>query len=300
MIDTSRHFLPLATIFQSIDTLMYAKMSVMHWHMVDEDSFPVAFPSHPEIATGGAFSDLEIYSAEDLKKIVEYAATRGVKVVPELDVPAHASSWGRYTANRDIACPSSAATFMGSLDTTWDRTYKVLRDVVNDTLKIFPSKHIHLGADEYVTTCQKNKSAISPDPLKAFMRRMVDMVAEIDPARRVMFWYNSEGIVEGSHVQWWGGGWPGLRDTKADIVLAYYPGMYLDTGVNNYLGWNYGPYNDWKELYSFTLPDHPQIIGAEGPLWSEINNQHTQMLKLWPRTLAINLKLWSKNQTRPL
>ena len=58
--------------------------------------------------------------------MVRYASVRGIKVVPELDIPAHASSWGRYPGNRDIACPSGSHTFMGALDTTMNRTYKVL------------------------------------------------------------------------------------------------------------------------------------------------------------------------------
>lgn len=82
MIDTSRHYLKKETVLETIDSLMYAKMSILHWHMVDEDSFPVRFPSHPEIVIKGAFSIEQIYTEEDVKAFVEYAALRGVTIVP--------------------------------------------------------------------------------------------------------------------------------------------------------------------------------------------------------------------------
>src|ERR1700733_3837113 len=95
MIDTSRHFLPYKQILETVDALMYNKMSVLHWHITDEDSFPLILDSHPEIARYGAFSEDETYTAQEAREIVRYAMVRGVRIVPELDTPGHAASWSK-------------------------------------------------------------------------------------------------------------------------------------------------------------------------------------------------------------
>ncbi len=123
MIDTSRHFLPVNIIYETIDALMYNKMNVLHWHIVDEDSFPLVLDSHPEIAQYAAFSPEETYTAKQAREIVEYAKRRGVRVVPELDTPGHAASWGLAPENKGLACTFGTG-FMGPLDVTLDRTYK--------------------------------------------------------------------------------------------------------------------------------------------------------------------------------
>ena len=64
LIDTSRHFLPIRLIKETIDAMMYNKFNILHWHIVDEDSFPMLLKSHPEMAEYGAFSAYEIYTTE--------------------------------------------------------------------------------------------------------------------------------------------------------------------------------------------------------------------------------------------
>lgn len=95
MIDTARHYQPIHLIYETIDALMYNKMSIMHWHIVDEDSFPLKLDSHPEIAEYAAFSPEQIYTTDQVKDIIRYAMVRGVRVIPELDTPGHAASWGK-------------------------------------------------------------------------------------------------------------------------------------------------------------------------------------------------------------
>ena len=81
MIDSSRHFLPVDTIKKTIDALMYNKMNVIHWHISDEDSFPLEIASHPELARAGSFPG-KTYSKANVRDIVQYALRKGVRVVP--------------------------------------------------------------------------------------------------------------------------------------------------------------------------------------------------------------------------
>lgn len=93
MIDSSRHFLPIAAIKKTIDGLMYNKMNILHWHIIDEDSFPMEIMSIPELSTEGQIGGT--YSQSDINDIVSYAKSRGVRVIVEIDTPAHTQSWGR-------------------------------------------------------------------------------------------------------------------------------------------------------------------------------------------------------------
>lgn len=92
LMDTSRHYESLPSIKRLIDSMTYAKLNVLHWHLTDSQSNPTqseAFPKWWE----GSYTPMERYSIMDLEEIVEYARMRGIRVVPELDVPGHEASW---------------------------------------------------------------------------------------------------------------------------------------------------------------------------------------------------------------
>jgi hexosaminidase len=93
MIDTSRHYLPVETIKHAIDGMLYTKLNVLHWHIVDEDSFPMQVPELPELSESGKIGGT--FSPVDLRTVIAYAKLRGVRVVPEIDTPAHTESWAR-------------------------------------------------------------------------------------------------------------------------------------------------------------------------------------------------------------
>lgn len=115
MIDTARHYLPFHMILETIDALMYNKMNVLHWHITDEDSFPLSLEKHPELAEYAAFSPEEKYTTAQAREVVRYAMVRGVRVVPEIDSPGHAASWARAPQNKGVAC---TGRYMGALDVT--------------------------------------------------------------------------------------------------------------------------------------------------------------------------------------
>jgi hexosaminidase len=83
-----------------IDGLMFNKMNVLHWHILDEDSFPMEIKSQPELSSYGAVGG--IYTENDVKTLIQYAKTRGVRLIPEIDTPAHTQAWGRSPNLADI------------------------------------------------------------------------------------------------------------------------------------------------------------------------------------------------------
>ena len=107
LIDSSRHFEPVQTIKGVIDSMTYAKLNNLHWHIVDEQSFPFDSASYPLLSIKGAYSNYERFTVEDVAEVVEYARQRGVRVMVEVDTPGHAQSWcyGYPEICPSLACP---------------------------------------------------------------------------------------------------------------------------------------------------------------------------------------------------
>lgn len=146
LIDSARRFLPLRQIERLLDAMSTTKLNVLHWHLTDDTAFPVQSESYPQLAEKGAYHPFATYSRQNLSHVVEYAATRGVRVVPEFDMPGH-SSYGRGMPQLTIAACG------GALDPTLDATYHFLRTFLLEMTSIFPDQYLALGGDEVSYTC---------------------------------------------------------------------------------------------------------------------------------------------------
>lgn len=94
MIDTARHFLPVSTILRTLDAMMYNKLNVLHIHITDDESFPIWVESIPEIPLTASFSSAQRFSVDDIKTLLARATQNGIRIIPEIDSPGHARSWG--------------------------------------------------------------------------------------------------------------------------------------------------------------------------------------------------------------
>jgi hexosaminidase len=127
MLDSSRHFLPVKEIKKMIDGLMFNKMNILHWHISDEDSFPLEVKTQPELSQYGSVGGT--YSETDVKSLIQYAKTRGVRLIPEIDTPAHTQSWGRSEALAEIIVNCNTE-YKGQFDPTLNKTYDVVKNVM--------------------------------------------------------------------------------------------------------------------------------------------------------------------------
>ena len=144
MVDTARHFLPLPFLKKVVDGLHANRLNVMHWHIVDSQSFPCGSDRFPQLAQKGAYSPRAIYSPEDMRDLVAYARLRGVRIMPEWDIPGH-GSWGK-------GMPS----IMGCdivLDPTQNATYDFLNTFFSEMMTIFTDEYVFLGGDEVLISC---------------------------------------------------------------------------------------------------------------------------------------------------
>lgn len=87
--DTSRTFFPLDVLKKTINGLAMTKMNTFHWHIIDSQSFPMEVEKHPDFAKYGAYSRKKVYKSSDIRDIVKFAKSRGIRVIPEFDAPAH-------------------------------------------------------------------------------------------------------------------------------------------------------------------------------------------------------------------
>ncbi|OAY64188.1 beta-hexosaminidase 2 [Ananas comosus] len=174
MLDTARNYYPVADILRTIEAMGANKLNVFHWHLTDAQSFPIVLPTEPGLAEKGSYGTGMQYTPDDVKTVVEFGMSRGVRVMPEIDAPAHTGSWAG--AHPDIVTcanmfwvPNGAADWpnrlaaepgTGQLNPLKSETYDVFRNVAADVASLFPEQLYHAGADEVTPGCWKADSSI--------------------------------------------------------------------------------------------------------------------------------------------
>ena len=141
MLDTARHFLPVRTMLHFLDAMEMNKLNVLHWHITDSQSFPLRTNRTPALALG-AYDPSLTYSSADVRQIVASAADRGIRVVPELDSPGHATSWA-------AGYPSATLHACQTLDPAANATYILLDALIGEVAELFPDRYLHIGAVAY-------------------------------------------------------------------------------------------------------------------------------------------------------
>ncbi|CAD6217499.1 unnamed protein product [Miscanthus lutarioriparius] len=281
MLDTGRTYFPVSDILRTIDAMAANKMNVFHWHITDSQSFPIVLPSEPSLAEKGAYGEDMKYTVEDVKRIVEFAMSRGVRVVPEIDSPGHTASWaGAYPEavtcagkfwlpdgdwNRRLAAEPGA----GQLNPLAPKTYEVITNVVNDLTSLFPDGFYHAGADEVTPGCWQADPTIQADlerggTLSQLLERYVSAVHPLVVSRNrtAVFWEDvlldaavnvSTSLIPPATtiLQSWNNG---ANNTKL-IVQAGYRAIvssasfyYLDCGHGDFVG-NNSIYDDPNSDY---------------------------------------------------
>lgn len=173
MIDTGRNFISVQKIKEQIDGMALSKLNVLHWHLVDSQSWPIEITAFPDM-TKDAYSTNEVFSHDTLKSIVTYAGERGVRVIPEIDMPGHASAgWGRvdekiltcqnsWWSNDEWPLHTAVEPTPGQLDILNNKTYEITGKVYKEMASIFTDTWFHIGGDELQLNCN-NFSSLAVD-----------------------------------------------------------------------------------------------------------------------------------------
>jgi hexosaminidase len=312
MIDSGRHFIPMPVIERNLDAMEAVKLNVFHWHLSDDQGFRVeskVFPLLQQKGSGGQF-----YTQDEVRQVVAYARDRGIRVVPEFDMPAHAQAW--FAGYPNLASgkgPYEPAKEWGVLDPAMDptreSTYQFLNLLIGEMSALFPDAYFHVGGDE----CDGKEWDANP-AIQAFKQKHG---LKDNAALQAYFSARVQKIVTAHHRIM--EGWDEVLqpDTPKDVVIQSWRGRdsLLDAAKRGYRGLlSNGYYIDLNQPASehylvdplegiadkLTPDQTASILGGEATIWSEFVTSENIDSRIWPRTAAIAERYWSPATVRDL
>ena len=309
LIDACRHFMPVEVIKRNLDGMAAVKLNVLHWHLSEDQGFRVeckTFPLLHEKASDGKY-----YTQAQIKEIIDYASDRGIRVVPEFDLPGHATSWlTAYPQYASAPGPYHLQREWGVFDPTFnptkEETYQFLDRFFAEMSALFPDDYMHIGGDE------NNGKQWSANPqIQQFMKEH-----NIKDNHALQAYFNNRllKILTKYHKKLVG--WDEILhpDMPTNIVIQSWRGRdamikAAQQGYQTILSNGY--YIDLIQPTDFhylndpapaDLPLTPEqkkkIIGGEATMWSELVSPETIDSRIWPRTAAITERLWSPESVR--
>lgn len=165
LLDTSRNFLPLKSILETIDGMASSKLNVLHWHITDAQSFPLEIKEYPKMSQYGSYSPNQIYKMSQIEFVIKYAHQNGVRVIMEIDAPAHAGygwQWGREDGLGDLAVCVNKQPWRnyciqppcGQLNPVNPNVSFVMESVYQELINLNPTEiNFHMGGDEVHFGC---------------------------------------------------------------------------------------------------------------------------------------------------
>ena len=304
LIDSGRHFQPIEVLKRNLDAMAAVKLNVLHWHLTEDQGFRVESKKLPELARQG--SDGLFYTQDEIRDIVRYAADRGIRVVPEFDMPGHATSW--LVSHPEIASgpgpykiERQPGIFDPTMDPTNEKTYKLLKVFFKEMASLFPDAYMHIGGDE-----NEGKQWNANPQIQAFMKaKGIKSNHELQTYfnKRILPFLQNDGKVMM--------GWDEIfqPDLPKDVVIHSWRGQkaLAEAARQGYQGvLSNGYYIDLMFPASshyvvdplppttdLTPEQQKRILGGEATMWSEWVSPETIDSRIWPRTAVIAERLWS-------
>lgn len=305
MIDVSRHFIPVPVIERDLDGMEAVKLNVFHWHLSDDQGFRAESKKFPLLQEKG--SDGLYYTQDQIRDVIEYARDRGIRVVPEFDMPCHTTSW--FVGYPDLGSgkgPYQIARRYGVLDAamdpTRDSTYKFLNTFIGEMADLFPDPYFHIGGDE----CNGKEWNANPQ-IQAFMK--AHGIAN-NASLQAYFTAKVQKIVASHHKIM--EGWDEVLqpETPKDVVIQSWRGLaslaqaarqgnrgmlstpyYLNLDHPTSFYYLADPLGD--QAASLNAEQKARILGGEACMWSEYVDPETINSQIWPYLAAIAERFWS-------
>jgi len=305
MIDVSRHFIPLDVLKRNLDGMAAAKLNVFHWHLSDNQGFRVESKKFPKLHELG--SDGLYYTQEEVRDVIAYARERGIRVVPEFDIPGHSTAW--FVGYPELASGPGPyqierrwGIFDPAIDPTQEKTYKFLDEFIGEMTKLFPDQYFHIGGDE-VNGKQWNANPKIQEfmhahdiknnqELQAYFNKKVQPIVS-KHGKTMMGWDEilSPDLPKSIVIQSWRG-----QKSLADAAKQGYSGL-LSHGYYIDLIWPASRHYAVDPLAdaaaSLSPEEQKRILGGEAAMWAEFVSPENIDSRIWPRTGAIAERLWS-------
>ena len=351
MLDVSRHFFPKEYILETLDRMAMLKLNTFHFHLVDNEGWRIEIKKYPKLTQVGAWRvDQEdklwdertpnaadaladpakstkkyggYYTQEDIKEIVAYAAARGITVVPEIEMPAHAmSAVAAYPElschKRPIGVPSGAVWPITDIYCAGqEETFAFLEDVLTEVMALFPSKYIHVGGDEATHTewekCSKCQKRMKDHHLanvhelqSYFIKRMDSFLTS--KGRVLVGWDEimDGGLANNAVVMNWRGIDVGKKASAQGNPVVLTSDCYIDQyqGLPDYEPIANGGFLPLKKLYHYNLEkekltaeERKGVLGSQANLWAEHvgSSKHSEYM-IFPRLFALSEIVWTADK----
>lgn len=310
LIDAARHFMPVAVVKRNLDGMAAVKLNVLHWHLADDQGFRVESKVLPRLhEVGGANG---YYTQAQVREVLAYAQARGIRVVPEFDVPGHATAWlASYPELASNDSTYGVATRWGvlniAMDPTKETTYQLLDKLFGEMTALFPDPYFHIGGDEndgrqwrrnpriaqYMrdSGMVKRDGAVDKHLLQtAFNRRVLGIVTKY--RKKMVGWDEilGPGLPAEAVIQSWRGK-KGLYDAvKAGHSALLSNGYYID--LNLTAASHYAP-DPLPADAPLTDAEKNRVLGGEATMWAEFADSVIVDSRIWPRAAAVAERLWS-------
>lgn len=335
MIDVARHFQPVDVIKRNLDAMAAMKMNVFHWHLTDDQGWRIEIKKHPKLTQ--LASDGDYYTQEQIKEIVKYADERGIMVVPEIDVPGHASAIltaypelgskvvdlnvgsneksQKFTQFQSYAIERNAGIFSPTLDPSNPKTYQLLAEIFDEVCPLFSGNYFHIGGDEnegkdwdsnpkIQEFKKKNGLGTNHELQTYFTMQLIPMLKKYK--KELMGWEEimTKNMSKEAIIHSWKGVNEGVP-TGQSLVNAVKNGYktVLSNGfyIDLMLGVESHYWNDpMPKNNALTAEEKARILGGEATMWSELVTPVTIDSRIWPRTAAIAERLWSNENLTDL
>jgi len=317
MIDVSRHFMPVDVIKRNLDAMSFVKLNVFHWHLSDDQGFRIEVKSLPKLHEMG--SDGDYYTQEQIRDIVSYAAERGIRVIPEIDVPPHATAI--LTAYPELGSKDTiyklernAGIFNPTLDPTNEEVYEFLDQLFKEITPLFPDDYVHIGGDENAGVHWNENPKITEFKTKNGLKDNHELQTYFNlRLEKILSKYNKKlvgweeimtpNMSKTAVIHAWRGVNEGLKPKQSlvdavknghETILSN--GYYIDLMLSVDSHYSVDPMPDEK----LSAEEEKRILGGEATMWSELITPLTIDSRLWPRTAAIAEKLWSPKEINDL
>jgi hexosaminidase len=309
LIDVARHWQPMEVIKRNLDGMALVKLNVLHLHLTEDQGFRIEsrkFPRLHELGSDGCY-----FTQDQMREIIVYATARGIRVVPEFDIPGHATSWvvghpelaslpGPYAIERKWG------VFDPVLDPTNEKVYELLDSFLSEMAALFPDAYLHIGGDEN-NGIQWNASPriqifvrehdLKDNPgLHAYFNIRVNAILA-QHGKKLIGWDEilHPDLPAGSVIHSWRGPEGIAEATKRGYATVLSNGYYIDL---NHPGWEHYLNDPVPAGAPLTAGQQKLVLGGEATMWSEWVTPETIDSRIWPRTAAIAERLWSPREVR--
>lgn len=332
MLDESRHFFGKQKVKQLLDWMAFYKLNKFHWHLTDVDGWRIEIKKYPKLTSIGGIgnktdstAEAQYYTQEDIKEVVAYAAERFITVIPEIDMPGHATAANKAYPEYSGGSINKYPNF--TFDPANEKTYQFLADILKETNSLFPAGMIHLGGDEVALGIQawagkpaimdlmaKNRFASLADLEHYFFRRMADTVISMND--KVLCWDEAAETdlpADKTIVFWWRQNVPSqlqlALQKKYQVVLCPRLPLYFDflQDKSHVSGRKWiGTFNSVSSVYNFPYKEFPaeqlqssQILGIQANLWTELVGSDKRLdFMVFPRLAALAEASWTDSANK--